>query len=534
MAEKVVGRGGRFPPSVPETGGAQGGTEDDERIIELVRLCYTEGIIPPDIDPGEMTMDGRVARFKVNVAIDRAKVNWLKQHTVTIIFKEGAKFLPKKIKEDIVRAYEDERVHDDNLEVDTFHRGRVKIESPNVVSYVAKNPIIALWMVSKGHNSLTMGASECKLEFKPWLTKAQLAEQRRIEDHLTFWVIAVQVPLEAMLCLEAQIKKAIGPVVRRHPTEPDRQRPTLVNVKFDLEPSARPNMKDVLRIETFEGDQLEVKLASSETPKCRRCRAFFHTKDQCRRAANQPQSNHGGDWGGGNPLSYDGPMAHPGTSARIDPALSGTTTPAPGSPMQGTIQQSGTLPQGGIHHGAVTQNGAQGGVSQAVLQQNVLLQAAAQQGGMPQGFQPYVNPMFSPAMDSGGGGMGWGAGQFGSWLPPSFVQQQGLRQFQSYAPYILRGEPSSLLGGNLGMPAGYGNLGGDQPMGAHEKATGGEAEPRSAVPEPSSELMPRIIVDSPEGGGKKLKLFIPILDVGLAAGQLEMLETEGLRLILLI
>ncbi|GBG81642.1 hypothetical protein CBR_g32635 [Chara braunii] len=104
-------------------------------------------------DPGGMTVDGRVARFKVNVAIDRAKVNWLKQHTVTIIFQEGARFLPKKVKDYIVRAYEDERVQNGNCEADMFHRGRVKIESANMVSYVAKNPIIALWMGDCGSSA---------------------------------------------------------------------------------------------------------------------------------------------------------------------------------------------------------------------------------------------------------------------------------------------------------------------------------------------------------------------------------------------
>ncbi|GBG72454.1 hypothetical protein CBR_g12028 [Chara braunii] len=227
-------------------------------------MCYEEGVIPQDIDPGEMTVQGREARFKVSVVIDQAKVEWLKQHTVTIIFREGARFLSKKGKDDIVRAYEDSKVQDGSFERDGFRRGRVKIESLNVVSYVAKSDIIASWLILKERDELILGSTTYKLEFKPWLTKAQLKEQRREEDQRTFWVIAVQVPLDAMLFVDTQIQKVIGPIVRRHPTEPDT---SLVNIKFDDDPAARANMKDVIWLETFEGDQLEVKLASSDTPR---------------------------------------------------------------------------------------------------------------------------------------------------------------------------------------------------------------------------------------------------------------------------
>ncbi|GBG69489.1 hypothetical protein CBR_g4182 [Chara braunii] len=160
-------------------------------------------------------------RFKVNERIDRVKITWLKEHTVTVIFRERARFLPKKVKDDIVRAYEDDKIQDGSLEAENFRRGRVKVESPNVVLCVAKSRAIAAWMVTKGHDDITIGLDTYKMKFKPWMSKAQPREQRREEDELTFWVIAVQVPLDSLFYLEAQVAKAIGPIIRTHPTEPD-------------------------------------------------------------------------------------------------------------------------------------------------------------------------------------------------------------------------------------------------------------------------------------------------------------------------
>ncbi|GBG79815.1 hypothetical protein CBR_g30078 [Chara braunii] len=272
----------RSPPPAPE-----GGNKEDDRMKELIRLCYEEGIIPTNLDPGEMTVLGREARFKVNTNIDQAKVNWLKAHAVTVIFKAGARFLPRKVKDDIVRAYEDKRTGDGTFDPLNFRRGRVKIESPNVVSYVARSTEVVTWLVNRGSDNITLANTTYNLEFKPWLTKAQLKAQRREEDESTFSVIAVQVPLGAMMYLEAHIRRAIGPIILMHPAEQDRMKPSLINIKFDVDPASRPNMKDVIWVDTFEGDSLEVKLASSETPRCRRCRAFFHTEEDCRRGSRQ-------------------------------------------------------------------------------------------------------------------------------------------------------------------------------------------------------------------------------------------------------
>ncbi|GBG65227.1 hypothetical protein CBR_g50018 [Chara braunii] len=212
--------------------------EDEDRVRELAKLCCDEGILPTSIDPGEMTVNGREVTFKVNNRIDKTKVDWLKDHTVTVIFWNAARFLPKKTKDDLVRAYEDTRTQEGDFESNTFRRGRIKVEGLNVVSYVSRSAAVKQWLLAKGRDEITLGQISYVMEFKPWLTKAQLREQRRREEESNLCVIAVQVPLDAMFYLEAQIAKAIGLVINSHPAEQDRQKPALINLKFDLEPDA--------------------------------------------------------------------------------------------------------------------------------------------------------------------------------------------------------------------------------------------------------------------------------------------------------
>ncbi|GBG84596.1 hypothetical protein CBR_g38879 [Chara braunii] len=87
--------------------------------------------------------------------------------------------------------------------------------------------MIFAWLVDKRSAEVVLGGDIYKLEFKPWLTNAQLREQRRLEEITTFWVIAVQVPLDAMFYLESHIRRAIGPVTMTHPPERDRLKPAL-------------------------------------------------------------------------------------------------------------------------------------------------------------------------------------------------------------------------------------------------------------------------------------------------------------------
>ncbi|GBG69172.1 hypothetical protein CBR_g3872 [Chara braunii] len=320
-----AGRQARSPPQGPHLE-----EEDDARLRELCRICYAEGIMPTGIDPGVMTIDGREARFKVNSTIDQVKINGLKEHTVTVIFRAGARFLPRNIKDDSVRAYEDRRSADGTFEQQNFSMDRVKVESPNVVSYVAKSKEVARWLVEKGEDEVTVGSLRYVFEFKPWLTKAQLRQQRLLENEQTFWVIAVQVPLDAFIFLQAQVERAVGPVIRTFPPEQDRMFPSLVNIKFEIEPAARGNMKDKIWIDTSKGNSLEAKIASADTPRCRRCRAFFHTDVECRRN-QQPQ---------GQPSAPSGPHASSPAGSRQN---QGPLRPRPASPSVQSPQGPGPV-----------------------------------------------------------------------------------------------------------------------------------------------------------------------------------------------
>ncbi|GBG77079.1 hypothetical protein CBR_g23405 [Chara braunii] len=370
----------------------------------------------------------------------------VKEHTVTIIFREGARFLPRKVKDDLVRAYKDARVQDRSFEAASFSSGRVKVESPNVVSYVAKSRVIASWLVLKARDEITIGANVYKLDFKPWLSKVQLREQRREEDELSFWVIAVQVPLDSFFYLEAQISKAIGQVTRTHPTEPDRLKPSLVNIKFDLDPAARPNMKDKIWVETAEGDSLEVKLASLDTPKCRRCRAVFHTESECRRNPRQQQAGSLQPQGGGQqPFTgqgYSGPMGPLGLSPSMA-ALHSTSAPAPpGNQSFASAQFNPVFSPAnqGFHGGPQPQPGPF------------------------QGYQTWTGNAFLPWM------LHQGHQQTGTPLSfgvPSF-QQGPLGVFPSVGGFLGAGDPQPSLGGAGGVASSAvgGGLGAGVPSGS--------------------------------------------------------------------
>ncbi|GBG67495.1 hypothetical protein CBR_g630 [Chara braunii] len=321
--ETGTGMANKSPP--PDPGGYE---DDDARVRELLRLCYEDGILPRDIDPGEMAVQGWNVRFKVKDSFDRIKVQWLKERTITVIFRDAARFLSRNVKEDLIRAYEDEKVQTSEFGKG-FSRGRVKLESLNVASYVAKSTTIFAWLMEKQSAKVVLGGDTYRMEFNLWLTKAQLREQRRLEDLSTFWVITVQVPLDAMFYLEAHIRRAIDPVILTHPPERDRLKPTLVNIKFDLDPGARPNMKDSITVDTFEDDELEVRRASSDTPRCGKCRAFFHTTDECRRGGrfHQQQGGAGGQGGRDDVAQevssrqiYHGPLGR--GEASVQPATS--------------------------------------------------------------------------------------------------------------------------------------------------------------------------------------------------------------------
>ncbi|GBG64341.1 hypothetical protein CBR_g41542 [Chara braunii] len=262
-AEDVGGdrTNGRSPPAAPPE--QRDYWEDEERIRSLLELCFNDGVYPTDLNPGEMPVQGREAKFKLNNSLDEIKIKWLKERTVSVIFKENARFLPRRIKDDTIRAFEDGWVLGNDRFPLESRSCRVKIEGPNALSYVARTREVAKFMLSE-------------------------------EDDRTFWVIAVQVPLDDMPFIYAQIERAVGRIILAHPPDVDPSRPALVNSRFDVDPEARGNMKDKLWIITSKGDELEVKLACASTPKCRICKQFFHVDTECRRGGGQQSSTQTG------------------------------------------------------------------------------------------------------------------------------------------------------------------------------------------------------------------------------------------------
>ncbi|GBG61495.1 hypothetical protein CBR_g21838 [Chara braunii] len=184
--------------------------EDEDRIRSLSALCFDDGVYPTEIDPGEMIVEGREVRFKLNTSPDDIEVKWLKKRTVTIIYRDAARFLSRKIKDDLVRAFEDGWVIGNEALLQNQRRGRIKIEGPGVASYVAKAKEVAEYMISEQSVEVNLGNESYRVQFKPWMTRAEFRELRKQEEDRVFWVMALQVPLDDMPFIYAQIEKAIG------------------------------------------------------------------------------------------------------------------------------------------------------------------------------------------------------------------------------------------------------------------------------------------------------------------------------------
>ncbi|GBG60705.1 hypothetical protein CBR_g12442 [Chara braunii] len=235
-----------------QDGRAQGSGDyrlETERAREMIRACYEEGILPTDIDRGEMEVLGREVKFILNLSLDEIKIKWLKERTVNVIFRDGARFLPKTVKEDVVRAYEDVWIKDETFGHD-FKRGRTKVESPNVISYIPRAQAISDSMLQKKTDFIDLAGTTYRTEFNPWLTRAKIRDWRQLIDQDTFWVVAVGVPLDEMPFLHAHVERAIGKVVKQHKPEADESDPKLMNLRFDVDPACRANMKDKILVQT--------------------------------------------------------------------------------------------------------------------------------------------------------------------------------------------------------------------------------------------------------------------------------------------
>ncbi|GBG73882.1 hypothetical protein CBR_g17594 [Chara braunii] len=322
---------------------------EDDRVKELIRACYEEGILPTNINSGEMTVEGREAKFVLNSAVDEIKVKWLKSRMVTVIFREGARFLPKKVKEDLIRAYEDVWIRDETFGQE-FRRGRIKVENPNVVSYIPRSQVITDWMLAKRSDFIDLANTTYRTEFKPWMTRAEVRDWRRTVDENTFWVVAVGIPLDEMAFIYMHIERVIGKIIKHHQPESDETDPKLVNLRFDLDPAAKANMKDKIWVQTHQGDLLEVRVASADSEWRRRCRTFFHLEENYRRpdrrnrgdAASRPQASSAPGTGvSPAPQQQDplrGPSASAAPAAQSASSQQAVSSSAPASNMQAAVQ----------------------------------------------------------------------------------------------------------------------------------------------------------------------------------------------------
>ncbi|GBG83396.1 hypothetical protein CBR_g37110 [Chara braunii] len=250
-------------------------------------MCYDEGICPEDVPFEDVVIDGNEAVVTVDKRFDEIKIQWLKERTVVVIFRDEARELPRRVKEDIVRAYENGWKKDVIFDP-PVGRGRVKFEAANVISYVSRDKVVADWMISEGSAEVKLKGKRYVFETKPWMPRAEWKEFRRLEMENTFWVLAIQVPLDAYCYLRASITKVIGPVTKMESPDQVNSNPKLLNVKCEIEPEFRSRFKDRLWVCTIQGDMVEVKLASADTPYCTNCKWYFHTDEQCTRNRDNP------------------------------------------------------------------------------------------------------------------------------------------------------------------------------------------------------------------------------------------------------
>ncbi|GBG68541.1 hypothetical protein CBR_g3085 [Chara braunii] len=272
--------------------------ENKSRIRESVGRCYDEGVCPDDLHLGEVVEDEGGKRFVVNELVNEVKDEWLKERSVIVVFQGEARTLARSVKEDLIRAYEDGWTAKRLFHPDT-RRGRVKFEGANVASYVAKAKVIVEWLLQERELKIKLGSKEYQVLFKPRLSSQELQEARLQEAESRFWIMALRVPLDAYYYLKSAVRGMFGEVVEMHNPEYDRDRPKLMNVKFDMPPDARGRIDDDLMIESPKGERLRVDIVSPYTDWCRRCKWYYHTEDNCPRCQSEDSRRGLGRTGGG-------------------------------------------------------------------------------------------------------------------------------------------------------------------------------------------------------------------------------------------
>ncbi|GBG79593.1 hypothetical protein CBR_g29740 [Chara braunii] len=272
--------------------------ENLSRVRASVGRCYDEGICPDDTSLGEVVEDEQGKRFVVSGLVNEVKNQWLKERSVIVVFQGEARSLARSVKEDLIRAYEDGWTARCLFHPEA-RRGRVKFEGPNVVSYVAKAKEIADWLLQQGELKIKLGLKEYQVLFKPRLTERELQIVRILEAETKFWIMALRVPLDAYYYMRSAVKGMFGDIVEVHNPEYDRDRPKLMNVKFDMPPESRSRIDDELVIQSPTGECWKVEIVSPYTDWCKRCRWHYHTADNCpRRQKDEGRGNNGERQGG--------------------------------------------------------------------------------------------------------------------------------------------------------------------------------------------------------------------------------------------
>ncbi|GBG71256.1 hypothetical protein CBR_g8678 [Chara braunii] len=247
-------------------------------------------------------------------------------------------------------------------------RGRVCIESSNVLSSIAKDTRVTEWMIQEGETRVALRGRWYSIAFKPWLTKKELQDARKEASQNYFWIKVLDVPIDAFCYLESAAEHLIGQVLKVYPSERDARTPQLINVRMDMALESLPRLKESISFTTFQGQLIELKVANAQTPWCTRCRRYFHVSDNCtrqgRRRAPSPapssssssrSSYHSGSRGGRR--SGGRPPSPAGSAGRRSASPPRSHSREEGRPEQPTY--SGPLrPLGGSSHSA--QPGATG------------------------------------------------------------------------------------------------------------------------------------------------------------------------------
>ncbi|GBG63631.1 hypothetical protein CBR_g38942 [Chara braunii] len=251
---------------------------EEEPIRKMLANCYKVGILPSGWDIGELKEEGTKAHFTLKPSLDEIKVKWLKERTVTIIFQEGSKNLPKKIKEDVIRAFEDIWLGEHRFDP-SISRGRVRIESSNVLSYVAKDKNVAEWMLEEMSMRVALKRRWYNIAFKPWMTKVEIQEARREEANDYFWIRVIDVPIHAYCYLESAAEMSIGAIRKVYPSKKEARTPQLINVHMNIAIECLPRLKETLSFTTFQGQEIEFQVTNALTPWCSKCQKYFHLAD---------------------------------------------------------------------------------------------------------------------------------------------------------------------------------------------------------------------------------------------------------------